>query len=220
MKSWFAASGSTTRGLLVEPTMGRSESTSQNSAFPLWGSAVCRAFLWGWGQDSTAPLACSVSAVHCGFMALTSISKLSISFCAWRVTENNCGAGFGCCLLFGSVSAWAGWALLHSAMAEGSVCALSVCHRATTAVAAAKEHKTKPQNHRTCTGLSISTRHSVLDPEQAAVGKSWQAFWGFGCCFPCFHNDFLLLLLGKLKFGTCKLLLTLVPQQAHYACVP
>lgn len=219
MKSWFGASGSTTRGLLVEPTMGRSESSSQNFAFLLWGSQDSADHFCGLiaGLLSRGLLACSVCAVHCGFMAVTSRSKFSISFSAWRVTENSCGTGFGCSLLFG-LSVCLGLVGPASFPHCRGVCVCIVSLSVTAVTEPSLEWLLqRNSNHLAFTSLSISISHSVLDPEEVAVGKTWQAFWGFGCYFLCFHNFFLLL--GKLKFGTCKLLLTLVPQQVRYACV-
>lgn len=65
----------------------------------------------------------------------------------------------------------------------------------------------------------------LLDPNELAVGKFWRAFHCFRCfCYAytwnsAFITTFLFYFIAKLKFGTCKLLLTLVPQQVHYACV-
>ena len=75
--------------------------------------------------------------------------------------------------------------------------------------------------------ISILTKidsNILLDPDQLAVGKIWHTFHYFGCFFYAYTWNkalmtFLFYFTAKLKFGTCKLLLTLVPQQVHYACV-
>lgn len=205
--------------------MGRFESSSEKFCLSLVVlSGVFRPFLWGWGQDPPpwAPLACSVSAVHCGFTAVTSISKFSISSSAWRVSENNCGTGFVCSLLFG-VSVCLGLVGPASFPHSRGVCVCIVCVSACLSQPSQGHHWNgcckETQNYLAFTSSSISISHNVLDPGELAIGETWQAFQGFGWYFLCFHNYFLILLSAKLKFGTCKLLLILVPQQVHYACV-
>lgn len=165
--------------------MGRSKSSSQNLAFLLWGSRESADHFCGLiaGLLSRALLACSVSAVHCGFVAVTSISKFSISFSAWRVTENNSGTGIWLLeqLLFGS--AWGWWAQLPSHIAEESVCALSAFLSQPSQSHHWNDCSKETQNYLAFTSLSISISHSVLDPEEVAVGKAWQAFHSFARYF-------------------------------------